>query len=590
MARAVLFGIPVSPGIAIGPVRFMHKTGQAEERSISPGEVTAEQEALRAAAAHVRAGLQVTMDNVPEDLAEYRDVIAAQMELARDPKLLDASLARIEHKLICATWALSLTIEELCALFRDMDDPYLRDRAQDIRAVGLRLRERLEADPAKGRAAPSPGVLVAEDLSPADVMELNLDNVLGILTVEGGPTSHTAILSRGLHIPALVNVTGLLRVAEEDDQVIVDGLGGCVLLGPDEGDLARYAAYRDEYTAWESHTRRTAHWPAEMCDGVRVGVQANLESADELSALPESGAEGVGLYRTEFAYLKGSLPSEEALLAEYRSVAQKTAPERVVFRTLDAGADKMLRAQAALKEPNPALGLRGIRFCLRHQGIFRTQLRALLRAGATGNVALLLPMISGLGEVQSVRRILQELHQELLAQNLPHASSLPLGVMVETPAAVLICDALARECDFFSIGTNDLIHYLMGIDRNNRHVAYLHEPLHPAVVRSLKRVIDAAHREGIGVSVCGELASDPCGLALLLGMGVDAVSAAPRFVPGMKHLIRQLNAETCMELAHSVLMSTDEAASKRMVREKLHQSLGAELSFHTTSILTHSQP
>lgn len=590
MARAVLFGIPVSPGIAIGPVRFMHKTGQAEERSISPGEVTAEQEALRAAAAHVRAGLQITMDNVPEDLAEYRDVIAAQMELARDPKLLDASLARIEHKLICATWALNLTIEELCALFRDMDDPYLRDRAQDIRAVGLRLRERLEADPAKGRAAPSPGVLVAEDLSPADVMELNLDNVLGILTVEGGPTSHTAILSRGLHIPALVNVTGLLRVAEEDDQVIVDGLGGCVLLGPDEGDLARYAAYREEYTAWESHTRRTAHWPAEMCDGVRVGVQANLESAEELSALPESGAEGVGLYRTEFAYLKGSLPSEEALLAEYRSVAQKTAPERVVFRTLDAGADKMLRAQAALKEPNPALGLRGIRFCLRHQGIFRTQLRALLRAGATGNVALLLPMISGLGEVQSVRRILQELHQELLAQNLPHASSLPLGVMVETPAAVLICDALARECDFFSIGTNDLIHYLMGIDRNNRHVAYLHEPLHPAVVRSLKRVIDAAHREGIGVSVCGELASDPCGLALLLGMGVDAVSAAPRFVPGMKHLIRQLNAETCMELAHSVLMSTDEAASKRMVREKLHQSLGAELSFHTTSILTHSQP
>lgn len=590
MARAVLFGTPVSPGIAIGPVRFMHKTGQTEERSISPGEVTAEQEALRAAAAHVRAGLQATMDNVPEDLAEYRDVIAAQMELARDPKLLDASLTRIEHKLICATWALNLTIEELCALFRDMDDPYLRDRAQDIRAVGLRLRERLEADPAKGRATPSPGVLMAEDLSPADVMELNLNNVLGILTVEGGPTSHTAILSRGLHIPALVNVTGLLRVAQEDDQIIVDGLGGCVLLGPDEGDLARYAAHRDEYTAWESHTRRTAHWPAEMCDGVRVGVQANLESAEELSALPESGADGVGLYRTEFAYLKGSLPSEEALLAEYRSVAQKTAPARVVFRTLDAGADKMLRAQAALKEPNPALGLRGIRFCLRHQGIFRTQLRALLRAGATGNVALLLPMISGLGEVQSVRRILQELHQELLAQNLPHASSLPLGVMVETPAAVLICDALARECDFFSIGTNDLIHYLMGIDRNNRHVAYLHEPLHPAVVRSLKRVIDAAHREGIGVSVCGELASDPCGLALLLGMGVDAVSAAPRFVPGMKHLIRQLSAETCMELAHSVLMSTDVAASKRMVREKLHQSLGAELSFHTTSILTHSQP
>jgi phosphotransferase system enzyme I (PtsI) len=234
--------------------------------------------------------------------------------------------------------------------------------------------------------------------------------------------------------------------------------------------------------------------------------------------------------------------------------------------------------------------LRGIRFCLRHQGIFRTQLRALMRAGAMGNVAIMLPMISCLDEVQQVRRIMQELHQELAAQNLPHAPLLPLGVMVETPAAALICDALARECDFFSIGTNDLIHYIMGIDRNNRHVAYLNEPLHPAVVRSLKHIIDAAHREGIGVSVCGELASDPFGLALLLGMGVDTVSAAPRFVPGMKHLIRQFNAQTCMDLANSVLLSTDVAASKRMVREALQQSLGQELTFHTTSLFTHSHP
>ena len=385
-------------------------------------------------------------------------------------------------------------------------------------------------------------------------------------------------------------MTGLLDTAHEDDRIIVDGLGGCVLFGPDEGDLALYTARRDEYTAWESHTRLTAHWPAEMCDGVRVDVQANLESPEELDSLAECGADGVGLYRTEFAYLRGDLPTEEELFKEYAAVTAKAAPSRVVFRTLDAGADKMLRSQAALKEPNPALGLRGIRFCLRHQGIFRTQLRALLRAGVTGNVALLLPMISGLAEVQGVRRILQELRQELQAQNLAHAPDLPLGIMVETPAAVLVCDALARECDFFSIGTNDLIHYLMAIDRNNRHVSYLHEPLHPAVVRSLKRVIDAAHREGIGVSVCGELASDPCGLALLLGMGVDAVSAAPRFVPGMKHMIRQLNAETCVELAHSVLMSTDVMASKRMVREKLHQSLGPELAFHTTSLSSHNQP
>ena len=590
MARAVLFGTPVSPGIAIGRVRFMHKLRQDEERRITPAEVEAEQAALRLAAENVRVSLQNTMDNVPEDLAEYREVIAAQMEMARDAKLLNTASARIEQKLIAAPWALRLTVDELCALFRGMDDPYLRDRAQDIRAVGLRLRESLSAGPSETRGAAEPGVLVAEDLSPADVMELNLDCVLGILTTEGGPTSHTAILSRSLRIPCLSSVTGLVTVARENEQVIIDGLGGCVLLDPDEADMARYEARRLEYTGWEEFTLKTARWPAEMCDGVRVVVQANLESSDELAAVPCSGADGVGLYRTEFAYLKGRLPDEEELLAEYALVAQKISPERVVFRTLDVGADKMLHAQAALKEPNPALGLRGIRFCLRHQGIFRTQLRALMRAGVYGNVAIMLPMVSAMDEVQQVRRIMQEMHQELSAQNLQHAPELPLGVMIETPAAALICDALARECDFFSIGTNDLIHYIMGIDRNNRHVAYLNEPLHPAVVRSLKHIVDAAHREGIGVSVCGELASDPLGMALLLGMGVDTISAAPRFVPGLKHLIRQLSAETCMELAHSVLMSTDVAASRRMVREQLHQSLGPELAFHTTSLLIHSQP
>lgn len=590
MARAVLFGTPVSPGIAIGRTRFAHRTRQDEERRITPDEVNAEQEALRAAAERVRAAFAVTMANVPDDLAEYRDVIAAQMEMARDPKLLNVTLARISHKLICASWALKLTVDELCALFRGMDDPYLRDRAQDIRAVGLRLREHLAAGPGQDNEADNDGVLVAEDLSPADVMELDLDRVRGILTAEGGPTSHTAILSRGLHIPCLAGVTGLVDSAREDEPVIVDGLGGCVLLGPDEADLARYAAHREDYNAWEALTLQTAGWPAEMCDGVRVEVQANLESARELPSIARSGADGVGLYRTEFAYFREQLPNEEELLAEYGSVARALAPQRAVFRTLDVGADKMLHAQAVLNEPNPALGLRGIRFCLRHPGLFRTQLRALMRAGVHGNVALMLPMISSLDEVLQTRRIMQELHQELTVQHLPHAARPPLGVMIETPAASLICDALARECDFFSIGTNDLIHYIMAIDRNNRHVAYLNEPLHPAVVRTLKHIIDTAHRESISVSVCGELASDPFGLALLLGMGVDAVSAAPRFVPGMKHLIRQFNAEDCMELAGSVLMSTDVAASKRMVREKLQQSLGRELAFHTSSIFTNSQP
>ena len=281
MARAVLFGTPVSPGIGIGSIRFMHDMRMSEERRIGPDEVETERNALRAAAASVRAALEKTMRNVPEDLAEYRDVIAAQMELARDPKLLDAALARIEHKKICASWA-----------------------------VGLRLRECL-AGAQHDNAVSGPSVLVAEDLSPADVMELNLEGVLGILTAEGGPTSHTAILSRGLHIPALVGVTGLLNTAREDERIILDGLGGCVLFGPDESDLARYTARRDEFNAWENHTRRTAHWPAEMCDGVRVAVQANLESLEELDALPECGADGVGLYGDDTVTTKEVLKFEE---------------------------------------------------------------------------------------------------------------------------------------------------------------------------------------------------------------------------------------------------------------------------------------
>ena len=313
--------------------------------------------------------------------------------------------------------------------------------------------------------------------------------------------------------------------------------------------------------------------------------QANLENASELDAVASYGAEGVGLYRTEFAYLRSrQLPDEEQLYNEYATVAEKLDPQRVVFRTLDVGADKMLHAQMALKEPNPALGLRAIRFCMRHQNLLRSQLRALLRAAVHGNVAILLPMISGLQEVQSIKRILMEVRQELSAKGIAHAPELPMGIMIEVPSAVFIADALARECDFFSIGTNDLIHYLLAIDRGNKHVAYLHEPLHPAVTRSLKRIIDAAHREGIGVSVCGELAADPYCLAMLLGMGVDSISATPQSVPVIKHLVRSLQAEECSQLANTMLMTSDIEACSRIVTETLGQVLREDLAFHTTLI------
>ena len=589
MARAVIYGIPVSPGLALGAIRRLHDASCGERRNIAGEAIPAEEEALHRAVAAVRAGLEKTLAALPPALADYGEIVAAQMELASDPRLMGTALARIRHRKICAAWALEETVEELCELFRGMDDPYLRDRAQDVRAMGLRLAEALRGGSAP-RGDASAGILVAEDLSPADVMELDTAGVLGILTAEGGPTSHTAILARSLRVPALVGVTGLTEAARDGENVIVDGLSGCVLLAPDEADLARYRERKAAYESFELEARAAAVHPAESRDGVRVAVRANLENARELDDLAASGPDGVGLYRTEFSYLGRELPGEEELFAEYAAVAARVAPQPVIFRTLDVGADKALAAHASLREPNPALGLRGIRFCLAREDMFRTQLRALLRAGVTGNVALMLPMITDCREVRSVRRILHELRHELAAAGLAHAAHLPLGVMVETPAAVLTADSLARECDFFSIGTNDLFHYLMAIDRNNRHVAYLHEPLHPAVVRSLKQVVDAAHREGIPVSVCGEFAADPYGVALLLGMGIDALSAAPRFVPGIKHMLRKLDADGCAELVHTVLTLPDAATSREVIHERLRRALGQELSFLATNHATPGTP
>lgn len=587
MARTILFGIPVSPGVSIGKISFTHPTTTVEERYILPDETETEVERLLTATAAVRDDLAHARDEVPDELAEHRDVISSHMLICQDPKLLKEAARNIRERRMSAPWALEKTLDALCATFRNMEDPYLRDRSQDIRAVGLRIQAKLAGNEAPPREHAAPCIHAAEDLSPADTLDLKVDRILALVTAEGGPTSHTAILARSLRIPAVVGVTGIFEDAQDGDFVIVDALRGCVYIDPDEKELATFAQRQEDYISWEWKVRRNAELPAETLDGVRVDIQANMETPGEVEAVQTCGAEGVGLYRTEVSFLRGRvLPDEEQLYTEYASVVRDLAPRRIVFRTLDVGADKMLHAQMALKELNPALGLRAIRFCLRHQNIFRTQLRALLRAGMHGNAALMLPMISGLGEVQAVRRIISEVSQELTAEGLPHEPAMPVGIMIEVPSAVFMADALARECDFFSIGTNDLIHYLLAIDRTNKHVGYLHEPLHPAVVRSLKRVIDCAHREGIGVSVCGELAADPYCLAILVGMGVDVLSATPQSVPGIKHLVRNLNAEACTALANSVLMTSDVSAANRMVTEALSLSLHEELSFHTTMIPT----
>ena len=585
MARLVLFGIPISPGIAIGKASLMQRPALSMARvSLMADAVETEVNRLYEAAQKVRDELAQAQESVPADLPTHREIIASHMLICQDPKLLHGAVEHIRAHRMSAVWALEKTGENLCAAFRAIDDPYLRDRAQDVRTVIGRMQSRLHGNKHIVSEREAPAVLLAEEISPADAVELKLDRILALITVEGGQTTHMAILARHLHIPAVVGASGLLEVAREGEQVIVDALKGCVYLEPDEAELMEFARRQGEYSLWQEQVRRSAHLSAETLDAVRIEVRANIEEAKECKAVLDSGAEGIGLCRTELAYLKSrGLPKENVLYEEYRVIAQSQAPARVIFRTLDLGADKMSEQQS-LREANPDLGLRAIRYCLRHQDVFRTQLRAILRAGACGNVAVMLPMITGLQEVETSKRILNEVVTELRAEGLAHDPHIPLGVMIEVPSAVMIADALAREVNFFSIGTNDLVHYLLAIDRRNTHVAYLHEPLHLAVVRAVKHVVDCAHREGIGVSICGELAADPYCLPVFLGMGVDVLSASPQFVPIIKHLVRKLRKEDCVELARTVMMTTDVAAANRMVTEALFELLREEMDFHTTMI------
>ncbi len=585
MARTILFGIPVAPGIAIGKVIHTHYEQLIEEKFIAPDQIDSEVQKLYDAVQAVSDDLQSAKNAVTS--TEHGDIIQAHIMISHDPRLLSEAEECIRIQRFCAPWALQKTLDSICDAFIALDDPYLRDRALDLRAVGARLQCHLAGKEYASHISASPSIYITEDLSPVDTINLSAEQTLGLIMAEGGATSHTAILARSLYIPAIVGVTGIIEATKENDIVIVDAITGCVYIEPDEQELATFSQKLVEYQTWVQNVNLSANLPAETLDSVFIEVQANLENANEVDSITEYGANGIGLYRTEYAYLRSrQLPTEEQLYSEYVTAAQKVAPNPICFRTLDVGMDKILHSQPSLKEPNPALGLRGIRFCLRYQNILRTQLRAILRAALHGKVSIVLPMISCLEEVQAVKRIIQEVRQDLCIQGVKHAASLPIGVMLEVPSAIIVADILAKHCDFFSIGTNDLTQYLLAIDRSNKHTAYLHNPLHTALTRSIKRAIDCAHREGINVTVCGEIVGDPYCLAMLLGMGVKTISAAPKYIPGIKHLLRHLKAEQCVKMTDALLLTSDAEACTRIVTNTLSEGLRDNFPFYTTLINT----
>jgi len=593
MADSIITGIPVATGIAIGKAFFVNRNHAANlpRQTVAARLVGDEITRLHNAFTTVERELAVIREQLPEELKSHGSLIDTHLMMLKDPKLAGAAEEYIKTLGLNAAWALEKAVADQEQAFGAIRDPYIRERMQDVRVVADKVQTKLMGLETGMTAISGRAIIMAHDLTPADTVELQADKIMGFATVRGGKTSHTGIMARSLAIPALVGVDGLEDKVRDGDLVVLDGLGGKIVVNPTESELAEYNKRAALFEEYSRKIKRQCHLPAETFDGSRVEVQANIELVEEVAAVLDNGGEGVGLYRTEYAYLnRKELPSEEELTDKYIDLAAIMSPRKVVFRTLDLGSDKFIASFGELHEANPAMGLRAIRFCLKNPQLFKTQLRAILRASAYGNVSLMFPMISGVKEVRQAKAWLAQAKAELRREGVEYDPNMPVGTMIELPAAVLIAEYLAHEVDFFSIGTNDLIQYSIGVDRTNRHVSYLYQPLHPATLRAIKLVVDAAHQAGIEVSLCGEVASDPFCVPILLGMGIDSISMTPQAIPGIKRIIRQTNMHDCRKLLVNVLECRTVSRINNLVMDNIFKHFPEEVTFFSSLLENDESP
>ena len=546
-------GAGVSPGIARGRVYVARDELEEVVRyRIAPSQVADEIARFETALIQTRMQILQMQQRIAESIgAKDAAIFDAHLLVVEDRTLIDEVLRKLETELCNVEWIFQEVATRYAETLNRIDDPYLRERALDIQDVTKRVIRNLQGkDPKTFLALNEPHILVAHNLTPSDTANINRANVLGIATDLGSRTSHTAILARSLNIPAIVGLHDITAKLETGQHVLLDGNDGWLIVDPTPKTVAEYAEIESRRARVTAKLRELRETTSTTRDGRHIVLSANIELPQDVDAVKANGAEGVGLYRTEFLYLnRPTLPTEDEQYEIYRKVAERVRPDPLIIRTFDLGGDKLALGTVDIAdELNPFLGWRAIRFCLENIDIFKTQLRAILRASVVGNVKIMFPMISGLDELRRAIAVLDECKEELRSSKIDMAERLEVGAMIEIPSAAICASVLAPEVDFLSIGTNDLIQYALAVDRVNEKIAYLYEPTHPAVLRLLKMIADAAHDHNLWVGVCGEMAGDIALVPLLLGLGMDELSTAAILVPRVKRAVQSLTIPECREL------------------------------------------